>query len=173
MDIKQTASLGEVISEIRRLCEKKAGGMLFYNGDNGHLAQIGVTGGRIASLSCLKKQGMDAVPLIRQIQTGWFRFAAMEIPDKSSLPSTADILAALGEKSASPAVGSTGSIVLNQKQVEIVQNILAEYIGPIALLFCGQLNGASLESALDTLAKEIANPQHAKQFREKVKQSLR
>lgn len=88
------------------------------------------------------------------------------------LHSTTDILAALSEDIASPSEAATTSEILDQKKVEILQDILAEYIGPIALLFCGQLNGVPLESALDTLAKEITNPQHAKQFKEKARQHL-
>lgn len=172
MNSKHNVTYDEMINEIRRYCEKTASGMFFFSGDNGCLAQVGLKEGKIVLLSCLKKQGMDAIPLIRQIQSGWFRFATMEILEKSVLHSTADILAALSEELASPSEAATTSEILDQKKVEILQDILAEYIGPIALLFCGQLNGVPLESALDTLAKEITNPQHAKQFKEKARQHL-
>lgn len=172
MDKQQNISFSEMIDEIRRLCGEKASGMLFFNSDSGHLAQIGLAGGKIISLSCLKKQGLEAIPLIQKMRSGRFRFAAMDIPEKSSLPSALDILEALSEESNSPDKSVVASEVLSPKKVEILQGILAEYIGPIALLICNQLLGTSLESALDTLAQEIANPQQARQFKEKARRSL-
>ncbi len=172
MDIKQNATLSEMINEVRRLCEKKASGMLFFNGDNAHLAQIGFKEGKVVSLSCMKKQGMEAIPLIRQIQSGWFRFATMEMPEQSLLPSTTDVLAVLSGTLASPVGRVATSEILDQRKVEILQSLLAQYIGPIASILCSQLNGMPLESALDMLEKEIDNPQNAKRFKETARQNL-
>lgn len=96
MSNRQHGTFGDLINEVRRLCQEKVTGTLFITGDNKYLAQISLKEGNIVLLSCLNKRGMEAVPLIRQIPSGWLQFVKLKITDNFLLPANADILAALG-----------------------------------------------------------------------------
>ncbi len=174
MGNRQHATFGDLIKEIHRLCQEKTTGTLFITGDNNRLAQISLKEGKFVLLSCLNKRGMEAVPLIRQISGGWFQFVNVKVSDDFSLPATADILSALGGGVLPPTTIAAAPVTLSKPMLAILQEALAEYIGPVAMLLCtSRLQGVSdVESALDILAKEITNPQHAQQFKAKVRQRL-
>jgi hypothetical protein len=174
MDNRQHATFGDLINEVHRLCQEKATGTLFITGDNNRLAQISLKEGKFVLLSCLNKHGMEAVPLIRQISGGWFQFVKVKVSDDFSLPATADILSALGGGVIPPTIVAAAPVMLSKQMVATLQDTLAEYVGPVALLLCtSRLQGVSdVESALDILAREITNPQRAQQFKEKVRQRL-
>lgn len=173
MNTQQNVTFDGLISEIRRLCQEKVTGTLFFNGKNGSLAQLSLQEGKLVLLSCANKHGMEAVSLIRQIHSGSFQFIKMNISQKSSLPETADILAALSDGARPSTTIAASSAVLTRQTVPILRDMLAEYIGPVALLLCNaRLEGTSVESALEILAKEIPDPQSAKQFMEKSRKKL-
>ena len=96
MNNRKHGDFGYLINEVRRLCQEKATGTLFITGDNKYLAQISFKEGKIVLLSCLNKSGIEVVPLIRQIPSGWLQFVKLKITDNFLLPANADILAALG-----------------------------------------------------------------------------
>lgn len=175
MGNRQHASFSDLINEVHRLYQEKATGTLFITGDNNSLAQVSLQEGEVVLLSCQNKRGMEAVPLIRQISNGWFQFVNAKVSGDFSLPATSEILAALGRGVFPSTNIAAVPAMLSQQTVAILQDTLAEYVGPVALLLCNDRlrDVSNLESALDILAKEIANPQSALQFKEKAKKTLR
>ncbi|MDS4020284.1 MAG: hypothetical protein RKR03_07215 [Candidatus Competibacter sp.] len=175
MGNRQHATIRDLINEIRRLSQEKVTGTLFITGDNNRLAQIGFSEGKIILLSCQNQRGMEAIPLIQQIPSAWFQFVKTRVSGDYSLPATAEILAALGGGVVSSSTVNAAPVLISEQILAIVQDTLAEYIGPIALLLCNDRlrNATSLEAALDVLAKEISNPQTAQQFKDKVRKKLR
>jgi hypothetical protein len=174
MSNRQYASFDGIFRELVRLCREGATGTLFVTGDNKQLAQISLKEGKIVVLSCQNKQGMDVVPLIRQIPGGWFQFITVKVIDNSSLPATSDILAALGGGDLPSSPIAAPPTVLPQQTVAILQDTLIAYVGPVASMLCNRrLQGVSnLELALDILAKEIGNPRDARQFKEQARRKF-
>lgn len=181
---QQSLSLPAIAAELRKLCQKQQTGILYLI-DNGHLlGQISLQQGEITALSAKKKQGIDALSILLDIQNGGVAFAPGPLTTpRMALPPTADILAIFDRAEWAATLSHPGTppspppapLALSAAAKTVLEQTLKEFIGPIAKMICADHFRAAktLEAAIEALADEIPNPQAASQFRERVQQRLR
>lgn len=179
MSNSQPISLDNLVVELQRLCQEKLSGTLFISGDNHRMVQISLLDGNIMALSCLNKRGVEALPLIRQINPNWFQFIkGSSITTDPDLPPTTDILnslASIAPVSASVGLTKNATLEVFPQQIRtVLKETLAEFMGPVAPMICNKIlqRTQNLDSAIDLLAQEIPDRQQALNFKNKVKQKL-
>jgi len=169
------------IVELKRLCQEARTGIFFITTAENHIAQISLDGGAIVFLVFLGRQGFEAVPLLQGIRVKHTRFTetTVSVPVESSLPTTADILSFLevaNEMPVSATVEATDSVSdrgLSEAIRELLQEELAEIIGPMAMRVCQRrLAGiADLKTAIQTLG-EVLEAEQINQFQAGVLRRL-
>lgn len=165
----------QIVTELARLSSARATGTLFVATDANRSAQVMLKKGEIIYLSYANKRGDDALDLIPSITAGRYRFQEGEVSaNRMRLPATATILKRLAQHDALAAPASQSADAdpsleaagLTQHQRNMLQDCLAEFVGPIAALVCEeQLEQArDLQSAIDALSAEISSPDLAQEF---------
>ncbi len=98
--------LNQLIEELQRLCRESCSGTLFVTTDDSHSARFALKEGVIVSIVYRTKNGLDAIPFIRQIRGGTYSFSSdnvfMSGAISASLPDTPEIFRLLGIVSAVP-----------------------------------------------------------------------
>lgn len=168
-------------TEILRLFQEKLSGTLFVTGENNQMAQIGFMDGNIVALSCLNKHGVKALPLIQQITAKWFQFMPGAVSPDKDLPPTADILQIVMTRL--PVAGSMPTkpvdvsphAGLSEHNRTLLQEVLAEFMGPVAAVVCKKVFKQTdrLDLVIDMLASEIPNPQQRNQFKDRMMNQFR
>ncbi len=181
---QELVQFSKIVDEIQRLCDRKTTGSLFITTSSNRSAQMMFDSGRIVYIYCSNKRGSDAVQMMSSIDSGKFRFQEGPVPAQSeNLPPTSEILKTLigfaqGAKADSAPADSTDSgkpsvapvESLTAKQKSVLEDCLAEYIGPMASIICEDHfeTAHSVESAMQALQAEIPSVDQAKQFRQQV-----
>ena len=176
----------EIILEIGRLCKQKKTGTLFIVTPDNRSAQIKLEEGEIVFVFFSSKRGQEALDLMSTIHDGRYRFQeGGGVSRRMQLPPTSNILEALRAsglgQSSSPVrqqhIGEEGLIGngLSPKEKNVLENCLADCIGPMATIICEDHFGSSsdLKATIDALAGEIPSPEQVKKFREMVAERLR
>lgn len=173
-----------LVTELRQLCAEGATGLVVISPSGAKLARLTLDAGKLVHISFQEKKGVDALALLKTIDTGQLEFfKGLGEAQRSRLPPTADILADLAA-SALPgrhqgaevdATASRGkSQLLGSHARSILQETLAEHIGPMATIVCESylLPTQDLETAIRALAKEIPDAESSRSFIENVRDKL-
>lgn len=166
----------DLVAKIEELCTEKATGIFFIATKVNRSAQIVIENGAIVFIYFYNKQGQEALELMLTIQAGRYKFQKNATsPRRNKLPPTIDILNFLYGKCKSEAVRkATVHTGLTDKQKQILQTVLAEYIGPMAAIICeDHLDSVpDLASAIKALASEIPSPEQGQKFRIQIEAKL-
>ncbi|MDS4028484.1 MAG: DUF4388 domain-containing protein [Candidatus Contendobacter sp.] len=174
MSSQELLSLPAIVAHLRKLCREKRTGTLLIKNNSHLLGQISFRDGEIVSLFSQGKHGTDALPSLLNIQHGTVAFFDSKVSVNSSLPSTLDILEYLTNTAPTATRTDNGKSrshldrPLSNDAKKILEQMLKEFIGPIASMVCADHFGAiaTLDAAIHALAKEIFTPAAAAQFRE-------
>lgn len=173
----------ELMQALKSLARQACSGTLFIATPDNQFARIVLREGQVVSLGFRTKHGVDALPLIRGIRAGRFKFSAgqVAVDDGTALPATGgDVLRLLlGDQAQA---GQARAIPADRlvQMPRIAERVLAEFLGPIAGVVCeehlGKL-GAPRESAaamdfIEALAREVRDPAQARSFREQIWSAL-
>lgn len=174
------------VALLRQFCRKKQSGMLFAATNANQMARIELQQGRISDISFMHKRGSVALTLLTRIQAGRARFSEGVLSESNAsrdpLPSSEDILDYLDKAgshapppqppspSAAAAAASraetAAGTVLEAADREVLEALMAEYIGPVAAVICEEhfSSGADLGGILAALAEEIGDRERAQRF---------
>ncbi len=168
----------QIVYELTKLSNTKVTGTLFIVTKAKKSAQIMIENGEIVFIYFANKRGQDALELMSTIKAGKFRFQEGSVTSRRSvLPPTKSILQTLaGMAGQSPMemetlqAGLGGSSSLSQEQKNILEECLAEYVGPIAAIICEDHFSMNVDfpTAIDLLTAEISSADQKTQFRKKV-----
>lgn len=173
---------GELINALKSLCRERATGTMFIATPDNHFVRIVLTNGEISAASFRTKHGVEALPLIRRINAGRFKFSEGQITADAaaSLPPGNDALRVLADDGMSlNAVDAAQRSLTADKIVlapKIIERELAEYLGPIAGIVCSEHVGrigaprqvGDVASLLEAVAREIRDPRKVRAFKEQV-----
>ncbi|MFT5699969.1 MAG: hypothetical protein ACI8ZB_002839 [Desulforhopalus sp.] len=165
----------ELVDKIREFCSQKATGVLFIATKANRSAQIVIEKGSIVFVYFYNKQGQEALELMLTIQAGRYRFQANATsPRRNKLLPTTEILDFLSGTRTVTAPAKKVRTTLTGQQKEVLEKVLAEYIGPMAAIICeDHLDTApDLSAAIDALAEEIPSPEQAQKFRVQIEEKL-
>ena len=127
----------QLISELERLCVERRTGTLFITTWDNRSARFVISNGEILSCSYSIKRGRDAIPLLRGMKAGSYKFAEemFSSMDEAPLPPTAELLADLaGARPAHVPVEKKGWIATETTRT--IKTELARFMGPIADILC-------------------------------------
>ena len=168
----------EIIIELKKICDSRDSGTLFIATKEKRSAQIMIEKGEIVFVFFSNKRGLEALGLMSTIKAGKYRFQKGSVPSRRvPLPPTQSVLQTLAAVSGnstlgskSPQTPSIGRSSLTQDQKTVLEECLAEYIGPMAAILCEEHLSSlgDLSVALDLLAAEIPSRDLGEQFKEKV-----
>lgn len=170
-----------IIAELRKLCNKRATGTLFISTKKNRSAQVALDKGQIVFVYFYNKRGQEALDLMATITAGRFRFQEGSIsPRRVSLPPTNEILNSLGDEEAKGDSGGESPTSqatvggLKHEEKNVIENCLAEYIGPMAGIICDDHLGSvsDVNEAIAVLVTEIPSSEQAEKFKSKVLQLL-
>ena len=181
-DFQAYNTYAELMQALKSLAREASSGTMFIATPDNQFARIVLREGHVVSLSFRTKHGAEALPLIRDIRAGRFKFSAgqVAVDDSSALPTNRDVLRLLlGDHAhAGPAQAVPADRLAQMPR--IAERVLAEYLGPIAGVVCeehlGKL-GVPREATdaadfIEALAREVRDPAHARSFRERVWSAL-
>ena len=172
--------------QLSELVSRRETGTIYVKNDANHLAIIGIRGGKIISLACGPKRGRSAVELIRhtrscsvRVDDGAVSFHEHELPSTAELLEQLSPLHDLGETASQQGPGSTLPDGV-AGHAQFLCNLLTEFIGPVAPLVCeekivsaGALAAPDqLAQVIHELAREIDDPEEARQFVNRAEQAL-
>jgi hypothetical protein len=187
--MKQNYSpLSAMVAELRRCSGQLLTGMLSFVCENNRSGRISLDSGQVVAAQYQGKNGPEALKLISQIEGLRFRFQEGPIPPaRVAMPTFEGVCAQLsGQGDGGPVVvpeppasstpnkpGPPKRGGLSPGQKETIQEVLAECIGPMAMLLCEDHLGdaTDLESVIQALAEELT-PQQAELFRNTLKARL-
>ncbi len=171
-----------LIDAIRSLClRKKTGTVLIATQDN-QLARVLLENGDVIALACGTKHGLDAVPLIQQIQAGRVKFSESNVGSRGEgpLPPSHELMQLLaeGRRGAGAQTPETRSISSSQipAALKIIEAELVEFIGPMAGIVWQEYLGkagkplavSGVVDLVNAVTKEIGDPAKIKRFKEQV-----
>ena len=168
----------QVVEEIKQLCRKQVSGSLFISTDCNRSAHVIIESGEINYIYYFNKHGIEALDAMCDISNARHQFQEGMLTDQHTpLPPTHEIiktLADLAPKEISKDVTPTPVFECSDAQKAILEDCLAEYIGPVAGFICEDtLNSVlNLEAALDKLAAEIPDDNESLQFKKDVLNKL-
>lgn len=177
----QSVRFAELVSgELPKLCREKRTGMLFIASSDNRMAQFGLDQGEIIFLAFQGKRGLEALSSLQgqDFKIGVLRFfEGQASPSRLALPSTDDILKQLtgGEHHRSAAAADPISAQsLNDHAKAVLEQELAELIGPMAAIVCEETWGSvsSLAQALDALSRELPDARQAARFQQNALKRL-
>ncbi len=166
----------KIIFELTKLCNTKSTGTFFVATKSNRSAQIIIENGEIVFVYFYNKRGQEALELMSTIKAGKFRFQkGSSSKRRSVLPPTKLILELLAGAVGQSAMDiemsqSTGRGSINQEQKTVLEECLAEYVGPIAAIICEDHLSMNVDflTAIDLLAAEISSADQKTQFKKKV-----
>lgn len=170
----------ELIAALRSLCRESNSGTMYIATPDNQFARIVLKDGAITSLSFRTKHGAEALPLIRSIPAGRFKFSPgqVAVDAESSLPPDYDAIAFLCADLApveTAAKNGLSRAALAQAP-KLIETALADFLGPIAPMVCEEhllkhgvpQTSQALRDFVDALAREIGDPAKARRFRAAV-----
>ncbi len=165
-----------LMAELQQLCREGRTGTLFIATDDDNLVRMSLDHGEIVFVTFQNRRGQTALPLMLQINAGRLRFEEdmLSSTSKTSLPATPAILQYLIAAGASgetqPTTTPSAGIDLSLEAKRIIEETLAEFIGPLANLVCEEHFGRAqgLKAAVEVLAGEIQDPDRARRFLEQI-----
>jgi len=178
----QSIPLSKVVANLQELCQAQRTGMALVWGSSTSVGRIYLLQGEIVSVSFLGEKGAKALPRLAAVSAARFDFMEdATTPAKETLPPTEKILGYLAgqalqtdSSSSQAASGAVTGTNLTAKARTVLKETLAEHIGPIAnVLFEGGLvDRQDLDTAIETLAGKIPNPDHRDEFIQHVRTKL-
>lgn len=178
-DFQAYNTYAELMQALKSLCREASSGTMFIATPDNQFARIVLREGQVVSLSFRTKHGVEALPLIRGIRAGRFKFSAGQVAVDDNAPLAGNGTDVLRLLLGDHAQGGPMHAIPADRLVQIpriAERVLAEFLGPIAGVVCeehlGKL-GAPREAAaaadfIDALAREVRDPAHARRFREQV-----
>ena len=173
----------ELIAALRSLCRESKSGTMYIATPDNQFARIVLKDGAITSLSFRTKHGAEALPLIRSIPAGRFKFSPgqLAVDAESSLPPDYDAIAFLCADLVPDAAAKNGlARAALTRAPKLIETALADFLGPIASMVCEEhllkhgppQTSQALHDFLDALAREIGDPAKARRFRTAVLTAL-
>jgi hypothetical protein len=191
----------QFIRALVTLCREKSSGTVFYNLDSGLSARMVLNRGEICWVAYGELRGQEALEDIRLIDKGRMSFnPSLRLTlGKQTLPSTPEILRELNtrefdkqnshsatdqkrhQSNSNSAQIISGKTFNKEEVCEIVVKESIEFIGPIAKVICAEymkplaseINLSSVRKLIDTIFIDINDEAKGKQFKERVKTSLK
>jgi hypothetical protein len=181
-------NFSQLLDLLTELVNTRQNGTLFVRSDSNHIITVGLEKGSIIALLYGAKRGRNAIPLIRQIRAGSYRFEAdLLVGFQQELPPTTDILNQLRTGESSQPANPVGrgpmraSIGISREKRDRLcrqlSELLGNYLGPIAqMVFDDALaeSGAfyatpeQAEAFLHKLTEDIDNPREVEEFHNKA-----
>ena len=177
-------SYHELMRALKSLCVQKSTGTIFIATPDNHFGRIVLKGGEIIALIFGTKSGESAIPFIRAIKAGKFKFSQgpAHADGGGNLPPSPVLLSRLSADVAASGPATHSAINKNMlgQVYRIVEGELVEIVGPIASLVCsehkekfGAITQASeLSVMLESIAREIGDAGRARHFMERVWERL-
>lgn len=173
----------ELIAALQSLCRENNSGTMYIATPDNQFARIVLKDGAITSLSFRTKHGAEALPLIRGIPAGRFKFSPgqVTVDAEHSLPPDYDAIAFLAADVGATTAAKTGlSRAALAQAPKIIEGALAEFLGPIASVVCEEYllkhgtpqTSEALHDCLNALMREIGDPAKARRFRAAVLAAL-
>lgn len=170
----------ELIAALKSLCRARDSGTMYIATPDNQFARIVLKDGEIISLSFRTKNGAEALPLIRGIAGGRFKFSAgqMSADEEHMLPAGFDAMRLLVSDEVGAGGGADRAVPADRmvRAPKIIEQQLAEFLGPIAGIVCEEYltklgaprSTTDLNDLLEALAREIGDPIKARRFKEQV-----
>lgn len=178
----QSIPFSHLVARLQQFCQEQRTGMALIWASSTSTGRIYLLEGQIVSVSFQGEKGAKALPRLATLTAGrldFFNDATK--PASETLPPTDKILAHLAANaptddssdSRAPAGVVTGTI-LTAKATTVLKETLAEHIGPMAsvLFESGLVDRQDLDTAIETLAGKIPNPDNREQFVHHVRTKL-
>lgn len=167
-----------VVEEIRQLCRKAVSGSLFISTDCNRSAHVIIERGEIIYIYYFNKHGIEALDAMCDIHNARHQFQEGMLTDqRTPLPHTDEIIKTLAD--ITPQQEPDNAILspvfeCSDVQKAVLEDCLAEYIGPVAGFICEDTltSVLSLEAALEKLAAEIPDDEESRLFRKEVQKQL-
>jgi hypothetical protein len=173
-------SSAEVIQMIRDLVNRTQTATLYVRTDQNHVVIVATKGGEIITLSSGSAHGEKAIPVLREMQWATVRVDGNAIAYHSeAMPPTPTLLGLLSSDT-QPASRVNGkrldsaglSNVDSERVKKILSELLSEYLGPIAPMFCEQvlesvgdsLDPKRLRMAVEKMAAEAGGTEEVRDF---------
>jgi hypothetical protein len=168
--------LPKLINELQQLCQQKRTGRLIVTTENNRFVSFGLKSGRIILVNYADKTGEEALTMIAELSSVT-AFSFMEIANDTgtseSLPQNEKIFQRLGQ----PIPVSVEKPTVNGMSPDIkviLEESLATHIGPMAKIVCERIFRFenNVNSAIDKLADTIPDAEHARAFRDEIRNRL-
>lgn len=181
---KESQSIGfsQVVANLQQLCQAQRTGMTLIWASSTTVGRIYLLQGEIVSVSFQGEKGAKALQRLASVNAA--RFGFMEdatSPAVQTLPPTEKVLAYLvaqavpdSNSDSEQAPGVVTGTSLPAKVKTVLKETLAEHIGPMADVFFegGLVDRQDLDTAIETVAGKIPNPDHRDEFIEHVRTKL-
>ena len=178
----------ELVARLQQLCQHRVTGTAFIKSDSDNLARFIIVDGIMSSCVYRHKSGYDAIPLLRRIRSGTFRFSELPVAGMSFPPMPGNdeffqlltgkriddeegsCLPEAGRRSAAP----TPAQLDNDRALVAIKKVLRNYIGPMADIVCNHyienksdlLEPSRYPELIDMLAENIGNETERSAFRQ-------
>ncbi len=175
-------SYRELISELKQLISERASGVMFISTNDNHAVHIGLENGEIVGCRYRFKRGLDALPLIMEIEAGRYSFnSGPSGAADASLPPTDGLLRMLAESNMSK---PTDKPIQGVSEISAAPSIiameLAHYLGPIASVIIEDYleevgtvrDSSALHKMIKSVASEITDDRKRDEFTESVLSKL-
>jgi hypothetical protein len=186
--VEDHLTFSQLLDLLTDLVDERRSGTLFIRSDSNHVVTVGLEKGRIIALFYGARRGTNAIPLICQIGAGSFRFESDVLSGvHQELPATSGILNRLRArddiKPAHPAVSGAppaGSGISREKRDRLcrqLQELLGDYLGPIAQMVFDDAVAESgafyatpeqAKAFIHKLTLDIDNPREVEEFRNRA-----
>lgn len=171
-------SYRELISELKQLLSNRATGVMFISTLDNHAVHINLEKGTIIGCRFRFKRGLDALPLIMEMEAGHYSFnLGAPGPPDTALPPTDTLLQMLTNTGHNtPADMPIQGVTEITEVPEIIAKELAMYLGPIASVIVEDYldeigpvrNSGTLQKLIKSVASEIADKRKRDEFTEAV-----
>lgn len=168
----------ELMQALKSLCRAASNGTMFIATPENQFARIVLRAGDVVSLSFRTKHGAEALPLIRGIRAGRFKFSEgqVAVDEGTAVASNDDVLRQLMGDHAQNGSGRAIPADRLVQMPRIAERVLAEFLGPIAGIVCEEHLGKfgaprdanAASDFIEALAREVRDPAQARSFREQV-----
>lgn len=177
--------LESLLQELQQIGSELKTGVVFLVSKDKRSAQISFLDGKAVYAMGQGKKGPEAIALIAQMELDRHRFQEGAIPPtRVEMPTGEELLRLLREGgTATKTVGSKQSFArsgqtnrtaeFSDQQKAIIQDVLAECIGPMAIILCEEhfALAQTAEEAIERLAQEVPTSQ-VETFRSQVQRKL-
>lgn len=180
--------LDSLLQELQQTINDQKTGIAFLVSRDNRSAQISFLEGTAVYAMSQGKKGKEAVALIAQMEIERHRFQEGVIPPtRAEMPSSEDLLRCLRAggvtnptqgprqrmQTAAGTAGTTRQPAFSEQQKAAIQDVLAECIGPMAIILCEEhfATAQTAEEAIERLAVELPASQ-LETFRTRVQRKL-